>query len=48
MELLTDYETWWLIALIEWVSRGGKPIPDCASRYLQRAAVLRDLYSGAS
>lgn len=46
MELLTDYETGRLIALIEWVSRGGKPIADCASRHLnegQRAALCRDL-----
>lgn len=46
MEILSDYEAGRLIALIEWVSRGGKPIADCASRYLseeQKAALCRDL-----
>jgi hypothetical protein len=46
MEILTDYETGRLIALIEWVSRGGKPIADCASRYLdpeQLVALRHDL-----
>lgn len=46
MEILSDYETGRLIALIEWVSRGGKPIADCASRYLdeeKRASLRRDL-----
>lgn len=46
MEILSDYELGRLIALIEWVVRGGKPLADCGSRYLndeQREALKRDL-----
>jgi hypothetical protein len=46
LELLSDYELGRLIALIEWVVRGAKPIADCGSRYLneqQREYLRHDL-----
>lgn len=46
MEILSEYELGRLIALIEWVVRGGKPIADCGSRHLnpdQIQALQRDL-----